>query len=320
MKEMTLKNVTFLCLFLLGWIQLNAQVNPQPNPESNVPIEEETHCITIGRNLICESVNSNNFTDVRAEIEAHYNSIGNWSLEFEVINGAIGNLLWDISSTVDNEDCNPGEVNLMDNVKYEEGSREYYSMRLRWPTNELPNHSTLYFAKYLNLENISDTVEASYDPSFDPPLSSSGVELTIPDTYLRKLYVMNAHCGQDVISDYYLIIIIDRDITFRDETTNGDVSEKENKDHPELVRLEMFPNPILDDNVELKFNLPTVQKISIQLIEGSTGKQLKMILPEQFLKEGAYSEKVNLNELGSGVYYLVLQTNEERIVKKIVKI
>jgi len=84
------------------------------------------------------------------------------------------------------------------------------------------------------------------------------------------------------------------------------------------VSLTVAPNPFRGTTM-LNFQLPTDQKASVALFD-QTGKMLKHLLSPRTLEAGDYNIRLTDEGLQAGMYIVVLQTAEQRITKKIIRI
>lgn len=79
---------------------------------------------------------------------------------------------------------------------------------------------------------------------------------------------------------------------------------------------ELFPNPFADQ-LELKFELPKAQAISITLFSAD-GKKIETLLSEQSLRAGPHKRDFDLAHLPDGVYWLSVQTEINRFTRRVI--
>ncbi len=78
-----------------------------------------------------------------------------------------------------------------------------------------------------------------------------------------------------------------------------------------------IPNPF-ENNLEIKINLPAEKSISLAVYDVS-GRLVKTILENEFMKSGLLSLKIETTELNSGIYFLKYADGEQNEMLKIVK-
>jgi PKD repeat protein len=131
-----------------------------------------------------------------------------------------------------------------------------------------------------------------------------------PDTWAKQKYSLAAYAGQDVyvgincVSDDKFIFMVD-DIEI------GSALGQEEKTPPAGITL--YPNPARD-RIVLHCNDPAAKILHLALLN-VTGK-----LVREFAQTGDPVQTLDLNALPSGIYFLRIDTESERIVKKIVVI
>jgi len=103
--------------------------------------------------------------------------------------------------------------------------------------------------------------------------------------------------------------------------TFAPVENGESKELPSAVRqgqsqLNIYPNPA-NDFVQLAYNLASQQKITIALYN-QYGQLIQMLDPGSVQFAGQHNMQVVLSRFSSGLYYAVLQSSTERLVKSFV--
>ncbi len=85
-----------------------------------------------------------------------------------------------------------------------------------------------------------------------------------------------------------------------------------------IFNANVYPNPV-NDNAILKFSAKSESHFSANIYE-LTGRKLKTIFENKFLKAGNHEEPFNLAEFQSGVYIIILSSsNNEQIILRILK-
>ena len=79
-----------------------------------------------------------------------------------------------------------------------------------------------------------------------------------------------------------------------------------------------YPNPF-NSIFELNYSVYSDENISINLFN-VYGQKITEIVNEVFLIKGKYNVQVNLPNLNSGVYYLVMHTGDKNYSTKVVKL
>lgn len=84
----------------------------------------------------------------------------------------------------------------------------------------------------------------------------------------------------------------------------------------ETTKLSVAPNPFTAQTM-LNYSLAEASELQI-LLFNTQGKLVRSIFPSQRLEAGAYQTDLDGSNLSAGLYYLLLHTNKERIVRKLV--
>lgn len=83
------------------------------------------------------------------------------------------------------------------------------------------------------------------------------------------------------------------------------------------IPLTAQPNPITDE-LTLTYELPAEAQVQMQLVD-MMGRPVRQILPTSHRKAGSHEMQVDLSELASGMYTVILQVGEIRQTVKVVK-
>jgi len=194
-----------------------------------------------------------------------------------------------------------------------------YQLYFRWDKEGAPNST--YIAKVYNFQTGNDHFFSSDDPK--------GTFVKTQDHPIGKFVLLNTFC-EDLGQSISYFIIIERDLNFipvNDACRNQDEFLDSGGDELPIPRLaisatalKVYPNPSLTSNIAIDFDLPDDQNISIQLIAANSGIIVRNILEKEMLKAGSHSRMIESAHLATGLYYIVLQTEEERIVQKLIKL
>ncbi len=82
--------------------------------------------------------------------------------------------------------------------------------------------------------------------------------------------------------------------------------------------LVVYPNPF-KDQVKAAFDLTDAASVSISVYD-QVGKIVFTVFSNRVLGNGRREEMINTESLEEGIYYLVVQINEERITRKLIKL
>lgn len=82
--------------------------------------------------------------------------------------------------------------------------------------------------------------------------------------------------------------------------------------------LVVYPNPF-KDQVKAAFDLKDIANVSV-FVYDQVGKIVFTAFSNQMLGKGRREEVINTESLEEGIYYLVVQINEERITRKLIKL
>ncbi len=88
------------------------------------------------------------------------------------------------------------------------------------------------------------------------------------------------------------------------------ISENKNED----LNCLLYPNPT-NSNLNISYYNPQNQNINIMLFD-INGKLIKIIEDDKYMQKGSNLITLNTNNLQSGLYYITIQTNNSKVVKK----
>lgn len=83
----------------------------------------------------------------------------------------------------------------------------------------------------------------------------------------------------------------------------------------DVIDSQIYPNPARDE-VTLDFNLSTSQNVSIKLFD--TLGQEAITITETNLDAGNHSQIVDISTLNNGIYFCIIESEEGRVVKKLI--
>jgi len=99
------------------------------------------------------------------------------------------------------------------------------------------------------------------------------------------------------------------------KTTSAAKSAPIPSDAPYVTNLELYPNPSKGIS-QLNYELLTNSKVSIQLFDNK-GQMVRNMINQLEQPMGLHSEVINTEALASGIYYLMIRTNDHTQTKKI---
>ncbi len=85
----------------------------------------------------------------------------------------------------------------------------------------------------------------------------------------------------------------------------------------EAPTMTLYPNPIHQAPVQLTMEIMESSKVNVEIVNVE-GETLKQIIDDYYLS-GKYHQVIDLNDLAAGSYFVILSSNQHRIVKSIVK-
>lgn len=221
------------------------------------------------------------------------------------------------------EHCTAGAMTNM-SVSYSLNNSSGIDLNVGWDENGTAEG---YFGVFLDF-NMNRPVISDYAAGRE-----SEISLELPDHIHNKFYAFNGRCIDS--QDAYFIIIVEKDLDLSaifpgDETGGGHQDIPDDPVPPgggamitnisPGANLLVFPNPVQGQETSIEFDLPIAQVTSLYVMEGNSGKIIQSLLSEQKMEEGYHQESIDLLPLANGIYYVVLQTNQERIVRKLVKL
>ncbi|MFZ0456372.1 MAG: T9SS type A sorting domain-containing protein [Ignavibacteriaceae bacterium] len=167
------------------------------------------------------------------------------------------------------------------------------------------NYYTVYGAvdNYLHEAALADSAPSGtvYDPEGDGiPLTSLGVHEHWDDP-ADKEYSRNLKTGDGI----ELIGL-----------NNALTSVKDIKNPSAFFLYQNYPNPF-NPSTTIKFDLQKADNISLNIFD-ITGRLVDVIINDEIRHSGSYEVKYNAGDLASGVYFIVLKTNNYTSSKKIV--
>ncbi len=84
------------------------------------------------------------------------------------------------------------------------------------------------------------------------------------------------------------------------------------------INFQVSPNPFINQT-QLSFDLPKAETISIQVFD-RTGRLVEEVLSMEKRAAGSYQIMLSDDNLYNGLFYIILQTPTERVVKKVIAI
>jgi hypothetical protein len=106
------------------------------------------------------------------------------------------------------------------------------------------------------------------------------------------------------------------EIYYKQNPTGSGVIEQEDKPLSSTSSLlNIYPNPA-KSQIAIRYSLPAEIKATIQLFDIS-GRLVKTLINEE-KKPGTYRLTLNTNTLSAGIYFLSLETEEKRIIERLV--
>ena len=167
------------------------------------------------------------------------------------------------------------------------------------------NYYTVYGAvdNYLHEAALADSAPSGtvYDPEGDGvSLSSLGVHEHWNNP-VDKEYSKNLKTGEGIE-----LISLNNNIT----------SVKDVKNPSAFFLYQNYPNPF-NPSTTIKFDLQKADNISLNIFDVA-GRLVDIVINKEFRHAGSYEVKYNAGNLASGVYFIVLKTNNYTASKKIV--
>jgi hypothetical protein len=96
-----------------------------------------------------------------------------------------------------------------------------------------------------------------------------------------------------------------------------DLTAIDNPASPLSRSVELYPNPAQDQSV-LRFEVPAAGQVSVEIFNALG--QLVSSVEQQLLPAGAHQTQLDVSNLESGMYNVVLQFEGERVISKLVKL
>ena len=268
---------------------------------------------TLVGNYYCPNLTLDNETIAFNEILDYYDHVFNGD-KLSEFTAELQQLFLELNlNTVDDAGCDRGHLIRTGYDEFPNGNFGLESqLNLRW--NESSPLCQEYFNGYLDLRTLE---------RWDTTLTEPGATFNLPGTSQWKLFILNARCSETQQSSYY-IIIVDRDLnlnTLGNSDHGSSIGDgfrlKKNENESNLL---VYPNPLIGTSGQTAFYLFKDQNISLYIINGSTGKLVKSIFSDFPFREGEHTQLIATEELVPGVYFIVLQTDSKRLVKKMIKI
>lgn len=221
--------------------------------------------------------------------------------------------------------CDAGSIIKSEDFPHPDSCTAIFS----WPN---PNSSIEeYFGYYLNLDEIHPTPIDQVDSKSIPE-----VRLTVPITG-KHLFAVNTRCQSTQSS--YSIIIVEKDFGILTGLAANDSNDSPFDIEPQLffceevpnlpetrlapstkTTLSILPNLIHHTDAQIHFELTKSLSTTIQVIDGRSGALVKTVLAAQIRDAGKHTELLSTVDLAAGMYYLLLQTDQEQIIQRFVKL
>ncbi len=135
------------------------------------------------------------------------------------------------------------------------------------------------------------------------------------DTYLHLDSLMNLHFGVDADSSGADSVSFILDNFYFTKLEGGSSVEPVVGDIPEAFRLEQnYPNPF-NPATKIRYSLPASSTVTFK-VYGITGQVVRTVLSGLRQAAGTYEVDLDMRDAASGVYVYVLQTETQRMAKR----
>lgn len=215
---------------------------------------------------------------------------------------------------INEDNCDPGTVYFI-NENYTTSGHPDENKAVFFFDN--PDILDEYFGSALNLRNNLEHSVIEYN--------RPGVVFQPVPNPAYILFALNSRCHQD--QSPFDIIIVEKDVTFSGlfppETLGiiNAVPLSDEDESPEIAPtsnfLKAFPTPA-KEQLRIQWSSKEDYSTSIFIVNGTSGKLVKTIVDNQPLEAGQYQYRVPLDQMSAGIYYVVLQTEEKREMKKVI--
>ncbi len=165
-----------------------------------------------------------------------------------------------------------------------------------------------------SVSTLAGTIPSGQDPIVRLPFNTAGLHM----------FVVRTNCSSS--QSEFTIIIVEKVISIINGLYVPCVLFPEDLPEPRLsgselnITMNIYPNLVSDSEVQIDLSLNEIQYIHLNLFDGTTGKFVKNILRKQEVPRGNRNYKLNMAGLSPGMYFVVLQTDSKRIVKRLIKI
>lgn len=278
-----------------------------------------------GGNYVKESVTVDNLRETLQEIRLYYEATfsAGQAADINMAMAAIEAMFIPLFTTHPfSATCTPGPFQNISFYPSTNPNSGGYDFVVEWE-NSLST-STNYYAAFLDLVNLSVSGQSTS--------ALSNVVLELPSFIDKKLYIFNGRCVNEQSS--YFIIIVEKDLDFSSlggtfgSLPNGGGPGQEDPpststppSNPHILQtdISVFPNPSVHAPVNIEFNLPVPQTISLELYHAQTGVLMQTIFSQQYFNKGFHSERVSLANLPAGIYYLRMRSRDQELVERLVR-
>ena len=79
-------------------------------------------------------------------------------------------------------------------------------------------------------------------------------------------------------------------------------------------RLDVYPTPA-NELVNISFSLKTTGNVRINIYD-ILGKEISSVINNQYVESGQYTKEINISDLSSGLYKIVLITSDGEVINK----
>lgn len=115
--------------------------------------------------------------------------------------------------------------------------------------------------------------------------------------------------------DFYGAFAVTRETTYTEKITIAENNIIGINEIKSLATLNIFPNPVSSQMIDMEFNLKKPSQINLKLTDIKSGEVIE--LGNEFLNEGIHAKKKALPNLSKGIYILRIETDDQVANKKI---
>lgn len=276
--------------------------------------------------LIIKNVTEQNYLDLEPCIYNFYSSLP-LCIQDEVVTADeavrhIFRMMSELTAVGTDPSCYPAEMEGIETTLLQNGTT---LVEFLWDNSIISSNVVEYSGAFVDLGRDEEVPLNLGQTS----TNLDSYSIAVPDRLSHKCYAINGSCSSGNQSSFYLIIIIDTDVrsgcigsdttspTDNENNIPNEVNGGGNAMTSSNANLQIFPNPVKNQVGNLQFQLAKEQTASIYIMN-KTGQLIQSVANNEIYRAGIHQVRLATQGLHAGIYFVVLETEGEKSVEKLV--